>query len=53
MLTIQEARKTLGKKGEKMTDEQVQKMINLLTRLANEAIDRWEKELKEKLNRGS
>lgn len=41
MITIQEARETLGKKGEQMTDEEVQKMINLLIKLANEVLSRW------------
>lgn len=39
-ISIQQARKTLGKKGEKLSDEEIQKIIDLLTRLANHVIDR-------------
>lgn len=40
MIDIDQARKTLGKKSENMTDEQVQQVINSLTRLAELVVDR-------------
>ncbi|HWY79108.1 MAG TPA: hypothetical protein VNW29_02000 [Candidatus Sulfotelmatobacter sp.] len=38
-MTIAEARKTLGERGKKYTDKQVQDLINHLALIANIAID--------------
>lgn len=38
-MTIEKARKILGKKAEKMTDEEVSRLINTLRTLADIAID--------------
>lgn len=38
-MTILEARKKLGKKAEKYTDDQLQNMINMLTILCSKTID--------------
>lgn len=37
-MTILKARKKLGKKAEKYTDDQIQKMISMLTIMCNKAI---------------
>lgn len=39
-MTTEEARKVLGKKSEKYTDEQIKEIIGTLTVLADIAIDR-------------
>lgn len=38
-MTIQRAREILGKKGEKMTDEQISEYLRLIMILVNKAID--------------
>ncbi|HWY80064.1 MAG TPA: hypothetical protein VNW29_06940 [Candidatus Sulfotelmatobacter sp.] len=38
-MTIERARKILGKRAEKLTDEEIQKILNLLILIANKAID--------------
>ena len=43
MITVEKARKILGKTGEKMDDEEVQKTIDLLSMLVNEVLDQWKK----------
>ncbi len=42
-MTIERARKILGKTGEKMSDEEVQKTIDFLSMLVNKVLDSWEK----------
>lgn len=39
MITIEEARKKLGKKGEKMTDKEVDRMVVWLTAFCEKIID--------------
>ncbi len=39
MITIGQARKKLGKKGEKMTDIEIQKLLNHLYYICNKTID--------------
>ncbi len=39
MISVDQARKTLGKKADNMTDQQVQIVINSLTRLAEMVVD--------------
>ena len=38
-ITIEYARKKLGKKGEKMSDKQIQDILNMLRLLCNKSID--------------
>lgn len=38
-VTIQKARKILGKKAEKMSDEEIMRVINVLTKLSDIAIN--------------
>jgi hypothetical protein len=38
-MTIEKARKTLGKRAEKMTDEDITKLILFLEKLVNRVID--------------
>ena len=40
MISVDQVRKTLGKKATNMTDEQVQIVINSLTQLAEMVVDR-------------
>ena len=39
LITVKQARKRLGKKGEKMTDEEVQKLLNHLYYICNKTIE--------------
>lgn len=38
-ITIEYARKKLGKKGEKMTDKQIEDLLNMLRLICNKTID--------------
>lgn len=39
LITVKQARKRLGKKGEKMTNEEIQKLLNHLYYICNKTID--------------
>ncbi len=38
-MTIENARKKLGKKAQRMSDEDIKNLLNFLTRIVNKAID--------------
>ena len=51
MISLDKARKLLGKTGKNMTDQQVEKITNELTVLANILLDQWEKMTPEERNK--